>query len=176
MVRAPPEYSQFDLDGTNKLRPCVGGFTSAADALSWAASFATGRGSLHAALQHNSVMIEIDGGWSIYWLPVATGLTLCNLIHPPPSRQLGCHDGMPVAKVCWEGVVIEVRHDYVPHPLERDAAFPCNGCGFPVPSTFRKRCGHCRVAVYCTSECQQRDWPDHKMYCRVTFQSSSSRK
>jgi hypothetical protein len=28
-----------------------------------------------------------------------------------------------------------------------------------------KRCGACRIALYCGRECQQQHWPQHKVYC-----------
>ena len=39
----------------------------------------------------------------------------------------------------------------------------CHHCG--APST--KRCGRCRLRRYCSTECQQADWPDHKPHCSV---------
>ena len=57
-VRAPPEYPQFDFDGTNKLRPDVSGFTSAIDALVWAVDLANEYGAACLRLKSNCVMMR----------------------------------------------------------------------------------------------------------------------
>ncbi|EJD42497.1 hypothetical protein AURDEDRAFT_114972 [Auricularia subglabra TFB-10046 SS5] len=30
-----------------------------------------------------------------------------------------------------------------------------------------KRCGRCKSALYCNAECQTRDWPAHKKFCKA---------
>jgi hypothetical protein len=44
----------------------------------------------------------------------------------------------------------------------------CEYCGFIANAEggTLKRCGRCKVARYCSSECQVADWPDHKKACR----------
>eukprot|EP01090_Pellita_catalonica_P021949 TRINITY_DN835_c0_g1_i1.p1 TRINITY_DN835_c0_g1~~TRINITY_DN835_c0_g1_i1.p1 ORF type:complete len:115 (-),score=23.34 TRINITY_DN835_c0_g1_i1:154-498(-) len=29
-----------------------------------------------------------------------------------------------------------------------------------------KKCGDCSVAMYCSVNCQQQDWPEHRLRCR----------
>ena len=167
LVRAPPLYPQFNIDGDNKLRPDVHGFTSA-DALSWAASLAKDHGTSSIILQHNCAGLKINDTWTIYWLPLYSGITLCALIHPPSSHTLGCYNNMPKKTVVCRDVEVQVNHNYMPHPLDIDKgfpSFPCNNCGFPVPSQYRMRCGGCRIACYCNSQCQLIDWPVHTRHC-----------
>ena len=83
LVRDPHGYPQFVFDGANKLRPDVTGFTSASDALSWAESLVNDLGAPVIGLKHNCAMLIIDDAWTIYWIPIASALKLCNLIHPP---------------------------------------------------------------------------------------------
>ncbi|KAJ6632557.1 hypothetical protein B0H10DRAFT_2427203 [Mycena sp. CBHHK59/15] len=40
----------------------------------------------------------------------------------------------------------------------------CNACGKPSPSL--KNCSKCRVARYCSVECQKKEWPTHKKACQ----------
>ena len=50
--------------------------------------------------------------------------------------------------------------------LERCCAPGCTS----VPSSSSKLllCGGCRAASYCSAECQRRDWPNHKVQCKIT--------
>ena len=58
-------------------------------------------------------------------------------------------------------------------PLEKDAeiAYPlyatCLGCKEPKPIYDLKRCGKCRLARYCSVDCQKTDWKlGHKDFCQ----------
>ena len=95
LVGAPPEYPQYNMDGTNKLRPDVNEITSTMDALWWAVLLANGHGASFLCLKHNCVMLNVHGTCSIFRLPLASALKLCNLIHSPPYRRFGSYDGMP---------------------------------------------------------------------------------
>ncbi|GMH62156.1 hypothetical protein TrRE_jg13204 [Triparma retinervis] len=40
----------------------------------------------------------------------------------------------------------------------------CHYCGSTGPPKPR-RCGGCKKVRFCSRECQQRNWPEHKKYC-----------
>ena len=46
--------------------------------------------------------------------------------------------------------------------VKADVAKPCVTCGSPVP---RKSSCKCHGARYCGRECQEADWPSHKVGC-----------
>ena len=168
LVRAPAGYPSFDLDGKNKLRPDVSQFRSGSDVFKWAVEVAQGRAEQF-RLRHNCFMMQIHGLWEVFWLPLAVGLHMSSLLHPLKSYHLGCFSGFSAIPRTFEfgHVVIEVHHGRMSHPLEPDKGWPCNFCGFPVPSLFRKRCGSCQVACYCSKLCCELDWPYHKQHCRA---------
>ena len=39
----------------------------------------------------------------------------------------------------------------------------CNSC--QRPGEWKKRCGRCKEAYYCSRECQRWAWPVHKKHC-----------
>ena len=41
----------------------------------------------------------------------------------------------------------------------------CSGCYMWIPRPQRKKCGACKVATYCSAECQKSDWRRHKAQC-----------
>ena len=165
-VRCPPDSTMFDIDGDNKLRPDVADITSREAALVWLVNVAKYHRSRLICLYHNSFLFSIDGLWQIYWIPLATGVKMCNLTHPPANYELGCYEEMQRFRIHIGDVYVHVQHGYVPHLLEPLRGYPCNFCGFPVPSLLRKRCGACRIACYCSTSCQEGDWAYHKVVCR----------
>ena len=174
-VRCPPHSTMFNIDGDNKLRPDVEDITSRGAALVWIVNVAKDHRSRLICLQHNSFFFSIDGLWKIYWIPLATGVKLCNLIHPPANYELGCYVEMQQFRIRIGDVNVHVRHEYVQHVLEQLRGDPCNCCGFPVPSLLRKRCGACRIACYCSTRCQERDWTYHKGVCRESIPRAMAR-
>jgi hypothetical protein len=165
-VRCPPDCAQFDIDGDNKLRPDVEDMTSRESALVWAVYVAKDHRTRLICLKHNSVMMSIDRAWKIYWIPLATGVKICNLIHPPANYEPDCYAKMQRFGIRLGDVYVQVQHGHVSHPLDSHRGDPCNHCGFPVPSLLRKRCGACRLACYCSIRCQEGDWTQHKGICR----------
>ena len=41
----------------------------------------------------------------------------------------------------------------------------CFGCIETIEFNSLMRCLRCKVAHYCSTECQQSDWPEHKTFC-----------
>lgn len=63
-----------------------------------------------------------------------------------------------------------LESDAVQLPRGREAASSetgptCYSCGRRLEAS--KRCGRCRVAEYCGAECQVKDWPTHKITCKL---------
>lgn len=45
----------------------------------------------------------------------------------------------------------------------------CWGCG--QQESARHHCGRCKIAYYCTEECQRRHWPEHRHTCQADDES-----
>ncbi|KAJ6503564.1 hypothetical protein C8R45DRAFT_973261 [Mycena sanguinolenta] len=54
-----------------------------------------------------------------------------------------------------------------PTTKPEDVKLGCSGCTVMQPRKKVKRCEKCRVAVYCDTSCQRKDWPRHKKICPV---------
>ncbi len=46
----------------------------------------------------------------------------------------------------------------------------CHGLESDPVTDKYKVCGKCRMVHYCSPQCQQEDWPKHKMYCTLVTQ------
>lgn len=42
----------------------------------------------------------------------------------------------------------------------------CDACKKTLPYTQMKKCSRCRLAVYCSVDCQRNDWSFHKVMCK----------
>lgn len=77
-------------------------------------------------------------------------------------------DAPPPAEVLPNGAVV-----YVALVQRKNGWFPtivglrgCHKCRKPESNDTRLRdCGRCKKVMYCSSECQLADWPDHKQVC-----------
>ncbi|KAJ7617032.1 hypothetical protein FB45DRAFT_1104122 [Roridomyces roridus] len=54
-----------------------------------------------------------------------------------------------------------------PTSLQRKAiAFhACGACLKKTDFEKLKRCGRCQIVLYCSNDCQKKDWPEHKKFC-----------
>ncbi|KAJ6498945.1 hypothetical protein C8R45DRAFT_980449 [Mycena sanguinolenta] len=68
----------------------------------------------------------------------------------------------------WE-TLAEVYQDMIQfkHEIDEDLV-NCGNLDCPTSDVRVKlhRCGRCQYKKYCSKECQQRDWPEHKRHCR----------
>jgi hypothetical protein len=42
----------------------------------------------------------------------------------------------------------------------------CSACKAAVLKKHFQTCSQCKIQQYCTRECQEKDWPNHKMICK----------
>jgi hypothetical protein len=49
--------------------------------------------------------------------------------------------------------------------LKKDALQECTCCNELKVATEFKKCSNCKVAYYCSAECQKKHWKQHKSYC-----------
>jgi ankyrin repeat protein len=54
-----------------------------------------------------------------------------------------------------------IQIDQYPKPTQKNCSF-CK----EVPEK-RKKCGKCKIAIYCSKECQSQHWTNHKLECSV---------
>lgn len=62
-------------------------------------------------------------------------------------------------EIDWESTVAPPPNAYTVSPL-LPVCVVCNMIG------AENRCSHCKSAVYCSQECQMKDWPIHKTLCK----------
>ncbi|KAI0373287.1 hypothetical protein BV20DRAFT_963126 [Pilatotrama ljubarskyi] len=63
------------------------------------------------------------------------------------------------------------------HAIPRYREYPkCQRCGLLETelSTKLKRCTGCKIATYCSKECQKEAWSTHRLICRVTDSSTNT--
>ncbi len=72
-----------------------------------------------------------------------------------------------------EALIKEVNNPDNPAVLQSrlDGDESCATCGVKSGNgKSLKRCGGCKIPVYCCKKCQQQDWRSHKKLCRATRQ------
>ncbi|KAE9396351.1 hypothetical protein BT96DRAFT_922196 [Gymnopus androsaceus JB14] len=74
------------------------------------------------------------------------------------------------SKIAQEKSVIQVEDESGSY----SARYACCTCHKPAPDRKNlKRCGRCKSVWYCSSECQMKDWKEHRPYCTQTNQASA---
>merc|ERR1712146_509787 len=48
-----------------------------------------------------------------------------------------------------------------------EKVYNCNSCRGECRKGQVRVCSGCQQAYYCSTECQLKDWPDHKGYCKT---------
>jgi hypothetical protein len=74
------------------------------------------------------------------------------------SKEGGNFDPQPAPK----GSILAVQYP-LDMSVRSHATFSCAGCGAFDPDL--KQCGKCKLAWFCTRECQVKHWPQHKRCC-----------
>ena len=120
------------------------------------------------------------------WRCIECGIPATALIHQPMSLlhcDVNPHIRDTPASVCYEGTPcwinsLRTREAMMNHlfasPVGRftpDMSDTWNRCGYCAKADIHdgdtlKRCGKCKGVLYCSSECQAADWPNHKKVCR----------
>jgi len=55
------------------------------------------------------------------------------------------------------------RHD----PKAAYACFKCGKTASEIDKPTLKKCDNCKIASYCSRECQLSDWREHKLFCKI---------
>jgi ankyrin repeat protein len=85
-----------------------------------------------------------------------------------PLHHACKHGSLEVVKVLIENgadIAAEARTtllDCAAHKFLQNTFKICNKCLSP----GILRCGACKSMLYCSQECQKKDWPDHKVLCK----------
>jgi ankyrin repeat protein len=74
------------------------------------------------------------------------------------SKEGRCFDPQPAEK----GTFLAVQYP-LDMSVRSHATLSCAGCGVLDPDV--KQCGKCKLAMFCTRECQMKSWPLHKRCC-----------
>lgn len=80
-----------------------------------------------------------------------------------------CHSEFYCSRPCMEASVhthncLERRRDREERRV-RTRKVECSQCSRKFPYTKMKKCSACRVATYCSVDCQRTDWQTHKFVC-----------
>ena len=171
-------FNSFDPAADNKINPDFSDMFLGADAYddicSWVLMQCNRHGATSAQLgPHYMIFVHANGNKEIVWMPLDSALSLCNRLtgRSVTRDKIQDYSKVPRSSAKIGGRDIEVCFQPFPHPQDAKAC-PCNSCGIPVPKHLRRRCGNCRVAVYCSQKCQRRDWSDHRSCCVKVRRSS----
>ena len=60
--------------------------------------------------------------------------------------------------------------------LTATSRLSCRHCGYTEAQVFRKlkKCGKCKMAVYCSESCQKKAWKTHKPMCESNRRANSA--
>ena len=174
IIRNPPGYPSYHMDALPRVNLRADVFTSTIDTLKFFRGIARQSADpvVSVIVRPNSYKLTDSAGkFSVSWIPLLAGYVIVDGIHYDDFTG-GIRSGLQL-RDRWEttvhmrwGIRFEFSPRWMIHPFDVHA-YPCNTCGFPCPKTIRKRCRKCRIAVYCSVDCQHSDWEAHKVACAV---------
>uniref|UniRef100_A0A0A9FR37 MYND-type domain-containing protein n=1 Tax=Arundo donax TaxID=35708 RepID=A0A0A9FR37_ARUDO len=81
--------------------------------------------------------------------------------------------GLVAARSFFPGEVIISQEPYASTPNKISAGSSCDHC---FSSSSLKKCSVCRVAWYCSSACQKKEWKLHQLECQAMAALTEDRK
>ena len=94
--------------------------------------------------------------------------TLCNMPVDPNCQQATVFANDPAEGAANNNVIlVHCSYGALMLPRMRCANKACAEPGtVQEPLVAAKKCGRCKVAYYCSQECQREAWPRHKKFCK----------
>ena len=89
---------------------------------------------------------------------------------PQPGHEAGAGAAAPAAAAAAAATAAEPHSQ--PVPLKQ-----CATCGVAeahLENRRLKKCAGCRMELYCSAECQNQRWPQHKAACKVFRQAAAA--
>jgi MYND finger len=88
-------------------------------------------------------------------------------------KCLDCHSELYCSRACREEAKLSHRPTCLDRRRQREEKrdkktrkVECLSCTRKFPYTKMKKCSSCRVATYCSVDCQRKDWAQHKFVCK----------
>lgn len=88
-------------------------------------------------------------------------------------KCLDCHSELYCSRDCRDDAKLSHRIVCLDRRRQREEKrdkktrkVECLSCGRKFPYTKMKKCSSCRVATYCSVDCQRKDWAQHKFICK----------
>ena len=111
------------------------------------------------------------------------GNKMCKRVHGKRDTETGdivrltvlcdrCKSAFYCSKTCRKAAADHHKESCATRRFEqlemskhRTRKVQCDTCKLPRPLSEMKKCSGCRKAVYCSVNCQRKDWPRHKITC-----------
>jgi MYND finger len=88
-------------------------------------------------------------------------------------KCLDCHSELYCSRDCRDEAKLSHRITCLDRRRQREEKrdkktrkVECLSCARKFPYTKMKKCSSCRVATYCSVDCQRKDWAQHKFICK----------
>ena len=95
---------------------------------------------------------------------------MSSYVHPGPGHR-GYYGIMHLIDKMTPCSCLKVHLKRLKPPVDHEATFYCSSCGEPeTASETHKECSRCKLAQYCSVDCQRADWKNemasHKIVCK----------